>query len=328
MPQPTKHDVHVNRLLTNISTAYMQDIGEFIADRVFPIVPVDKQSDLYPVYNKNDFFRSDAVTERVDGRESSGSGYRVSTDSYMCHTYATHKDIGPQAVANADSPFNLDRDATIFTTHQMLLRRENLFMDTYFQAGVWGRDMTGVAAGPGPDEFIQFDDFADSNPRRVIRDACLTVKSQTGYRPNTMVVSERIYEVMLEHPDLIDLFKYTREGLLTSEQLGRIFDIPRIFVTGAVEATNVEGAAEAYDFVAPDTMWIGYVAPRPSIMMPSAGYTFAWRGLLGANAYGGRIVRIPTPLLGINSYRVENEMSFDHKVVGADLGVLFSNVLS
>ena len=60
MPQPTQSAVHVNRPLTMLSVAYAQAQSAFIADKVFPVVPVDKQSDLYYVYTKNDWFRDEA----------------------------------------------------------------------------------------------------------------------------------------------------------------------------------------------------------------------------------------------------------------------------
>ena len=44
MPNPTASDVHVNRPLTNISIAYTQDASTFVADKVFPNIPVAKQS--------------------------------------------------------------------------------------------------------------------------------------------------------------------------------------------------------------------------------------------------------------------------------------------
>ena len=44
MPNPTQSDLHVNVPLTNVSVAYMQDKAHFIADKVFPRVPVQKQS--------------------------------------------------------------------------------------------------------------------------------------------------------------------------------------------------------------------------------------------------------------------------------------------
>ena len=47
MPQPTVSQVHVNRPLTNISVAFAQAATSFAAERVFPRIPVAKQSDRY-----------------------------------------------------------------------------------------------------------------------------------------------------------------------------------------------------------------------------------------------------------------------------------------
>ena len=60
MPQPTQNQVHVDAILTNISVAYMQQQQNFIATRVFPVVPVSKQSDKFFTYTKNDWFRDEA----------------------------------------------------------------------------------------------------------------------------------------------------------------------------------------------------------------------------------------------------------------------------
>ena len=71
--QPTANQVHINRPLTNISVAYIQDDTHFIAGKVFPEIPVDKKSDLYFRYKKEDWFRDEA-RPRADGTESAGSG--------------------------------------------------------------------------------------------------------------------------------------------------------------------------------------------------------------------------------------------------------------
>jgi hypothetical protein len=87
MSQPTRSDVHANRPLTNISVGYMQRQDIYIANKVFPIVPVDKQSDLYWIYTKNDWFRDEAQ-RRAPATESVGSGYGVSTASYACDVWS------------------------------------------------------------------------------------------------------------------------------------------------------------------------------------------------------------------------------------------------
>ena len=47
MAQPNVNNVHIDAILTNISVAYMQKSENFIADKVFPVVTVDKKSDKY-----------------------------------------------------------------------------------------------------------------------------------------------------------------------------------------------------------------------------------------------------------------------------------------
>jgi hypothetical protein len=60
MPQPGRSELHISRPLTNISVAFMQDTAKFIADKIFPMVPVSKQADQFFVYDRDQWFREDA----------------------------------------------------------------------------------------------------------------------------------------------------------------------------------------------------------------------------------------------------------------------------
>ena len=52
---PDIGDVHVNTLLTQVSIGY-QPSG-FFAAKLFPLVAVEKQTDIYPVYDKSHWAR-------------------------------------------------------------------------------------------------------------------------------------------------------------------------------------------------------------------------------------------------------------------------------
>ena len=73
---PTMQNAHIDRAMTNISVAYLQEANAFIADKVFPIVPVKRQSDVYYQYSKEDFMRDEAQ-ERGAATESAGGDYGV-----------------------------------------------------------------------------------------------------------------------------------------------------------------------------------------------------------------------------------------------------------
>ncbi len=124
MPNPSLGDVHVDRPLTNISIAFMQSAEGFVADKVFPSVPVQKRSDRYFRYDRSDFWRNQ-MRKRAPGTESAGSGWKIdSTPTYFCEKWALHKDIDDDTRSNTDDPLNMDRDATIFLSSQALLNRE------------------------------------------------------------------------------------------------------------------------------------------------------------------------------------------------------------
>jgi hypothetical protein len=115
---------------------------EFIAHKVFPNVPVSKQSDQYFVYPKDQWFRTDAQVRGVS-QESAGSGYGLTTDTYYAKVQALHKDVDDQIRANADAPINLDAEATEFVTRQLALRREKDWASAYFTTSLWTGSSTG-----------------------------------------------------------------------------------------------------------------------------------------------------------------------------------------
>lgn len=318
MPQPTNSDVHVDAALTNISIAYLQDETSFIADKVFPIVPVPKQSDKYFLYNRNDFFRDEAK-KRSPNTESAGSGYQLDTNSYYADVWAFHKDVADQTTANEDDVLDGEDDAAEFTIQKLLIRRERQFVSKFMTTGVWSTDKTGGT------DFTKWDDEAASDPLEDIKDGRLQI-ALTGFKPNTLAVSLAVHEALKKHPLVLERFKYTSSESITAEMLARLFEVERYLVGSSVYATNAEGATAAYDFNIGKVALLCYVNPAPTRRKPSAGYIFGWKGFTGASDIGIRTNRIEVPLK--QSVRVESEMSFDMKKVAADLGYFFDAVVS
>lgn len=340
MPQPTRGMVHIDRALTNISVAYIQSPNAFIADKVFPTVPVQKQSDRYFVYLKEDWFRDEA-TERAPATESSGGMYEIdNTPNYFCKKYAFHRDITEEDRANQDEPLNVDVDSAEFVTQKMLLKREVVWANSYFTitaggagdresawgANVVGGTMSGVDTTADPHHFLQWDRNG-STPIEDISAAKVRMASQTGFMPNTLVLGAKVYETLRNHDDILGRIVFTQRGYVTADILAQLFDVERIIVGWAVQNTANKGATEATDFLLGNHALLAYAAPRPALKTPSAGYTFAWNGLMGAGAFGNRILRIPMPMLGVGTERIEGEMAFDLQVVAQDLGIFFADAV-
>lgn len=324
---PTKSQAHVDKVLTNISVAYLQDEANFVADKVFPIIPVKKQSDIFFVYNKGDFFRDEARV-RSGSSESAGGEYGVeASDPYYAKVHAFHKDVNEQERANYDDPLDADTDAAEFVSSKMLIRRERIWAEKYFKKGVWTSERSGVADNPEVGKSVlKFSDPA-SNPIESIAAEIVAMAGSTGFRPNTLVMSPAVFYALKNHPDILERIKYTQKGIVTADLLATLFEVDRVFVTWAVVNTANQGAEDNIGFIMGNHMLLMYVNPRPALKKPSAGYIFAWTGLKGSGAFGNRIVRIPMDLLGLGTERIEGEIAFDAKVIAQDLGVFFTDLV-
>lgn len=330
MPNPTPSLLHVDVPLTNISVGYMQDQDIYVADKVFPTVPVQHQSNLYWKYNKSEWRRNE-VQKRAPSTESVGAGWRMDEDSYYAHVYALHKDIDDQLRANADSVFSLNRDATRFVTDQLLLHREIDWVNTYFAAGVWDVELDGAASSPGAGEFLQWDQ-AGSTPIEDITEQKIAMAEQTGFMPNKLVMGAYVEHSLQHHADILDRIKYTQRGQVTRELLASLFGVDEILVPMAtqnsgpfmqtVAATESEAS---YSFTHGKNALLVYANPSPSLMTPSGGYTFEWTGYAGSNARGLRIKNFRMELIA--SDRIEGEMAYDMKVVAPDVGALFAGAV-
>jgi hypothetical protein len=316
MAQPTRSDVHVNRPLGNVSIAYIQKAPDFVASKVFPVVPVMKQSDLYFTYDK-EYWRKTAAEKRAPATESAGSGFRVNSDNkYFCDVWAVHQDVDDQTRANADQPLDLDRDATLFVTQQLLLRRELQFFKQYFTTGIWSADVTPTTKW----------DASGSDPMQDVDTQKSVIKQNTTVMPNVMVVTTDVFFALRNNAAVLDRIKYTQRGVVSEDLLATLFGVDKFLVASASVNTAPQGQAGAFQYIGQKQVLLCYANPNPSILQPSAGYIFSWQGAYGAGAEGNRIMTFRIEPRKCD--RIEGEMAFDMHLVGSDLGVLFTAVVS
>ncbi len=207
MPSPVLQDVHVSAALTNVSVAYFQSTDAYIADKVFPMVPVEHQTNQYFVWSKADFFRDEAQ-KRADAAESAGSGINLKTQSYSADVYALHQDIGPQVRSNADPAVDVDVTATRTLMQKLLIKRDRIFAQKFLTTGLWSQDITGTAGGtPGSTTPAFWNDDANSDPITDIFTWQTAILQATGFMPNVLTLSFPAYQALKMHPLIIDRMK-------------------------------------------------------------------------------------------------------------------------
>ncbi len=325
--KPSRGAVHIDSGLTNISIAYIQSADNFIADRVFPIVEVQNASDEYFIFNMGDFNRDEAK-DRAPATESAGGDFTLTTDTYSIKVKAFHKDVPWQTEANAD--FDLERAATEYVTQKMLIAKEKQFVSSYVTAGIWGYQRSGDASGSvGSGEVLQWND-ANSSPITDVEDAALAIQAKTGFRPNKLILGAKVYSKLKNHPDFLERVNggatTDKPAKVLRSLMAAMFEVDEVLVMDAIENTAKEGQTATTDFISARHALLVYAAPRPSLMAPSAGYTFRWNKYLGSSKQGIWIKKFEMQKLEAD--RVEGSIAQAQKLVASDLGAFFQNIVA
>jgi len=264
MPRPTQNDVHVNGPLSNISIAYRNE--SWIADQVFPIVPVENRSDVYFKFGKSAWFRDEAQ-KRSPGTRAQRGEYDLDTASYMCLNYALAHPVPDEVRDNADNPLEPSVTAVEYVTNGLYLGMEIRVANLVMGATNWAYSSCPTT---------QWTDDA-SDPEKDIDNAINGIVSTIGRMPNTMVMSWDVWRRLKTHANMLERLKYTRPGgVLTVADLRDWFDIPKILVSHGIKDAAQEGASASFSYIWGDGVWIGYVPQTARLMEPAAGYVMSW----------------------------------------------------
>lgn len=329
---PTVSDVHTNRQLTDLSEAYYQDEAQYLASSAFPIVPVDRQSNFFKVWNRGDFFRDDARV-RTPATEVHRSGSRFESDkTFNCVTYDYGDYVADEVESEADAPIQPRRTATRRVMQVLLIRRERIFSQNYLAAGKWTTTIAGVSGTPASGQVLQWND-ASSTPINDVNAGKRAIKIRTGFEPNTLILGYDVRLALETNPQIIDRLKYgqTPGSIVTvnDSDLAQAFKVNRILVAGAIYNTANENSAGTYsmDFITGKVALLCYSAPAPGIDTPSAGYCFVNRNqFVGANSMGAVIKEMRND----PKYRtdIDGFINFDQKLTSADMGYFFNTIVA
>jgi len=316
MGNPTTSDVHIDAALSTIAVAYKNK--NFIADRVFPLVQVDKQSDKYFVWDKGSFL-TNQVEKRTPGDSYPEGRIKLSNDNYYADLYHLAYAIPNENIKNQDAAVQLEQTGAEWLAQQFNLNREIQIAAQAFITGIWDNN---PAVGT---DFVAWDDPDDSNPPEDIDQYSATIEQNTGVAPNTLVIGRQVFDILRRHPILVDMFKYTGVGMLTEAQVTQALGVETLLVGRAVQRTSHEGAATAAQaYVWGKHALLLYVPAKPALRECSAGYTFVWN----IDGSGFNVAITPWTDEGRDRELLKGKHAFDYKIVGADLGAWFGNVRS
>ena len=327
MPEITVADVHVDRLITDLSVDWVQAADRYVSPFVFPIVPVNNRSDLFLIWDRGSMLRNE-MSVRPIGERPRQVKRTSTTGTYLCEERALEYPLDDRFRANRDEPFDDDIGAAKYLTAQAWIDADSRWAASFFKAGVWTTDVTGVAAAPGADQFLQFNQ-SGSKPFDDIRAQIKAVDELTGFPPNVAVLGSDVWNILADHPDALDRIKHVMVGIVTPQLIAQALGLNRVLVAGGIENTAAEGATDVFArIVDPKGVLLAHASDNPGRDRPSGGYTFAWQRLIpgATNSMGGVIERGREPLAHSDIFQVRT--ATDPQLVAADLGVFMASAVA
>ena len=326
MPLLTPSSVHIDQPLSNLTLAYVQEQSNFIADKVFPTVGVQSQSDKYYEYDRANMNRTGDVKKLAPRTEVNRIGMSISNSSYYADVYGLGMDFDEQTLANEDSMLEIRAAGAETLTNRLLIDREERFASTFFNAGVWTTDVT-------PSNL--WSDYTNSTPISDVTTGRRTMQLKSGgFKPNTMVVGKEVRDILINHPDILARLNggatVANTALITDAKLAEIFEVENFYVMEAVKNSSVEGVAESNAFIGGKNALLVHTPRSSGLMTPAAGLTFAWNNIPSVNNLGVTVESFSDDALKRQQVaeHIQVKMAYDMKVVGADLGYFFEAVIA
>ena len=258
---PLKNQLHVDQLLSNISVQYKN--SEYIADKVFPIVPVVHDSDKYRVFNR-DFKLPE--TQRNPKSVAKEYSFEVSYSSYLLKDHALKEYVSDDDADNYDIA-DLRADTTEFLTDKILLRREKTVADLFVKAN-WSLNVSLAATN-----CWSLNGTTVSSPILFFDTGTTTVIRNSGMKPNFGIIPRLGYVSAKNHTEVLERVKYTTTEV-GEKLLAALLGVDELLVPTASIDTAALGIAESMGDVWGDNAFLGYKPANASPLKPSSGYIF------------------------------------------------------
>ena len=304
----TQSDVVVDPALSNVSVKYSNDT--FIADMVFPVLKVAKQTGKYFVYDKSNL-RVDK-TLRAAGSGANEVEHNQTTASFITEDHALKEFVPDEIQDQAEAALDPLIDATESVTEKLMLDRE-LALATILA------NTANVTSNTTLSGTSQWSDYSNSSPIADVRTARTSVHQNTFRKPNTLVLGKQVFDMLIEHPEIIERVKYSQMGVITAEILARVFQVEKVLVGEAGYNGAAEGQTDSLSYVWGKHAWVMYIAPQVRLKTITFGLTFT---------YGLRQVKRWYEEDREGTYVRVGKDNYQHKIVAVGAGYLIKNAIA
>jgi len=258
-------DTYADPVLSEVSIRYSNDPNDFLAEKVFPILPVIKKTGFVFKYDKSNLKSVSSL--RTGSSRASRVNYGLTKTAYgPLLEHSLEIDIEKDIMDMYDTPLEPQTDATLTVTEMFELEKEVALAALLATTGTFTQNVTLSGTS-------QWSDFDNSTPFIDIETGVSTIILNAAKTPNTILMGYHVWSKLKNHPDMLERVKYSQLGVLTESILSDLINIPNILIGKVVQNTAADGQTDAMGFVWGKNAWLLYVSPTPQIRSISAGYT-------------------------------------------------------
>lgn len=316
--------------LTNMSMAYYQDTNDYVARKLFPLVPVQLSTSYYYEFSKADLAR-DNVQRKPEFGKVNPAIVGHTENSYSCKVDQVIRGIDQIAQLNytrSNVPTSVDprRGISKFMAEQMNIHQDIMFAKGFFKTGVWANEWTGGAAfTPSSKAFIKFND-ANFDPFALFNHLKTEMLKNGRRRPNKLGLGIEAWNALQECPAILNRISggatAGNPAIVTEQLVAQMLGLEEVVVFNSTFNDAAFGQDENMQFICdPTCALLVYATDAPAIDEPTAGYMFAW-DMLGDGNY------FPTLQWegegGTHSEFMEGLMAVDMKKTSDELGVFLN----
>ena len=262
----TSHDIHIDALLSEMAIDYRPE--GFIADRIFPIVDVDKQFNMFTVFDRRDVL-TPVIAERAPGTPARQVTREVGSDLYSCKNFALSYPVTLEDRGNMDPIF----------VSKLYDRGAEYLLDL-LALGWEQRTAYQVTSGSNVGSYSAVSSAwsGAGNPLADVNQAIDNVTASNGVAPSDVTFGWDAWKSFRRDSTVRNLIFGVNNGggYPTEAQVAQLLNVKRVTVGGGFLNTAGRGQTEVLRSIWGDNVLVYYRPDAPTIDRPSFGYAFRW----------------------------------------------------
>lgn len=324
----TPQAVHVDEFLTSFAISYATE-QNYIADKIFPVLNVEKQSDKYYVFDAAEENReySAAVKKAAPRTRPNNLEVTQSNDSYFAELYFLGFDMEVQTEANEDAILRSRQRKAKRVMDNMLKKRDRDFIDTFLKTGVWGEDLAGTT------DFTKWSDAANATPINDVMKWKEDFEIRNyNMKANKVLMTKDIKRHLLQSEQILGRINggatVANPAMVNDAIIASIFEVDEIVYADAISNQANPGQAENAARMVSDRLLLCHTPSDVDAETPASGMIFAWNAVPGFD-WGITMESFTGDYLAAQgiSEEVQAKMSYDMKVTGSKLGTYVEDLI-